>query len=64
MITEFEKFFIPIRQNVERIRANEATVKSKEAFVKAKLDMVVQVTEEINGLLAMVEEKKQELIPK
>ena len=64
MIMAFEKLFIPLCQNVEIIRANESSIESKEAFVKAKLDMVVQVTEEINGLLAMVEEKKQELIPK
>ena len=32
--------------------------------MKEKLDMVVQVTEEINDLLAMIEKKKQELVPK
>ena len=64
MITTFEKFFIPLRQNVESIWANKEAVESKKAFVKENLDMVVQVTEEINDLLAMIEKKKHELIPK
>ena len=64
MITAFENIFIPMLENTDCIRENEQQVEMKGAFVKENLDVVVQANEEITGIMAMIEQKQQELSPK
>ena len=64
MMTTFEKFFTPMLANIECMKENEQLVEAKQAFVKENLEVVVQAHKEINGIMAMIEQKQQELSPK